>query len=146
MKHLLEQAKIRAPRVGIAATVMTAVEAMAEPNVGAALIFDGDDLKGIFTERDLMRRVVLERRDPETTLVKDVMTAPVWCVALPDTDPNDLLRNMFERNIRHIPVVDERGVVEGVVSSRLLLRRRVDDLSRELDSLEAYMGADGIGG
>lgn len=146
MKHLLEQAKIRAPKVDITAKVHEAVEAMAEADVGAALVYEGDTLSGIFTERDLMLRVVREGLDGSATPVKDVMTSPVWCVGVADTDPDELLRAMMERNIRHIPIRDEQGKIQGVISSRLLLRRRVEDLSRELDSLEAYMGADGIGG
>jgi CBS domain-containing protein len=127
------------------ATVIDAVRRMEEANIGAIMILENDQLTGIFTERDLMLRVVLPGRDAQTTLVSEVMTSPVLTVRS-DTDPDEVLRLMQERHIRHLPIVDETGRVQARISIRHLLREKVENLSQELDSLEAYLTADGIGG
>ncbi len=146
MKSLLKLASVRAARVDSSATVMEAIDAMSQGGVGAVLVLEGDVLKGVFTERDVMMRVVREKRDAETTPVKDVMTSPVASIRKDELNPDDMLQTMLERHFRHLPIIGEDGKVEGVISIRHLLQRKVEDLTREVDSLEAYMTADGIGG
>ncbi len=146
MKSLLKLASVRAARVDSSATVMEAIDAMSKAAVGAVLVLEGDVLKGVFTERDVMLRVVRENRDAETTPVKDVMTSPVASVRKDEANPDDILQTMLEGHFRHLPIIGEDGKVEGVISIRHLLQRKVEDLTREVDSLEAYMTADGIGG
>ena len=127
------------------AMVMDGIRAMAKATVGAVLILEHDELLGIFSERDLMIRVVSANKNPETTRIADVMTAPVLTIPR-DMAEDDVLNLMWARHIRHLPIVDEFGVVEGVVSIRHLLHQKVENLTQELDSLEAYISADGIGG
>ena len=127
------------------ATVMDALRAMAKSKVGAILIIDDEQLNGIFTERDLMMRVVLEDKKPESTPVTDVMTAPVLTITK-DKAPDDVLKLMQEKHIRHLALVNGEGDVEGMISIRHLLTEKVEHLTQELDSLEAYISADGIGG
>lgn len=127
------------------ATVVDAVREMERANIGAILVVEGGRLKGIFTERDVMLRVVLAGKDPATTPVSEVMTSPVLTVSK-DTEPDEVLRMMRERHIRHIPVVDADGNIEVRISIRHLLHEKVEHLTQELDSLEAYLTADGIGG
>ena len=134
-----------ATSVGPSATVMDAIRAMEEATVGAVLIVDGDEVKGIFSERDLMLRVILAKKDPETTPIGDVMTSPVLTIEK-STAQDDALKLMWDRHVRHLPVVGDSGQVEGVVSIRHLLHEKVENLTQELDSLEAYFSADGIGG
>ena len=74
MKSLLKLASVRAARVDSSATVMEAIDAMSKAAVGAVLVLEGDVLKGVFTERDVMLRVALSNLDPETTSMGDVMT------------------------------------------------------------------------
>ena len=100
---------------------------------------------GIFSERDVMLRVVSENKDPKTTKMREVMTGPVLTIDK-DTSTDDALKIMGERHIRHLPVVNEEGQVEGMLSIRHLLLDKVEHLTQELDSLEAYLAADGIGG
>ena len=127
------------------ATVMDAIRAMAGAKVGSVLVADGNHLEGIFSERDVMLRVVMEGRNPETTQVEEVMTAPV--ITIPVTTAGDeALKVMLEDHIRHLPVVDNRGDVLGIVSMRSLLQEKIQDLTQQLDSLESYITADGIGG
>lgn len=127
------------------ATVMEAIQAMQDATVGAVLIVDDDVLKGIFTERDLMLRVVLKEKDPKATSVVDVMTSDVLTIRK-ETTADDVLKTMWEQHIRHLPIVDDTGKVEAMISIRHLLDRKVEHLTQELDSLEAYITADGIGG
>lgn len=127
------------------ATVMEAVEIMAAARIGSVLIVDEGRLEGIFSERDVMLRVVLEDRDPRKTKVEEVMTSPV--ISIPNkTTSDDALRIMVQEHIRHLPIVDERGKAQAIVSMRSLLQEKVTELHQQLDSLESYITADGIGG
>lgn len=115
------------------ATVRNAVDVMAQRNVGAVLIAERRILTGIFTERDLLKRVVAVEADPRTVRLIDVMTRePVRLP--PDATAFDALKLMQERSIRHLPVVDFTEVV-GIVSIRDLFK--VVQASME-DLLERY--------
>ncbi len=126
-------------------TVLKAVEIMAAGQVGTVLVVDGNRLEGIFSERDVMLRVVLEGRDPRTTKVEEVMTSPVQTISM-HAKGDDALRLMVQEHIRHLPVVDEKGHAQAIVSMRSLLEEQVKELNQQLDSLESYIRADGIGG
>jgi CBS domain-containing protein len=119
-------------------TVLDAVDVMCRAHVGALLVMADDALVGIFSERDLMTRVVLTRRDPGATRVSEVMTAGVYWVAM-DTVPNDVLALMTDRRIRHVPVVDERRRIAGVVSIGDLVRWTVRDRELEIEQLHDYV-------
>jgi CBS domain-containing protein len=95
-------------------TVAAAAEILNQHKVGSVLVMDGPRLVGIFTERDVLRRVVGERRDPAATRVSDVMTRDL-VVMRPSASVVDAMRVISEKRIRHVPVV-ENGVVVGVVS------------------------------
>jgi CBS domain-containing protein len=89
--------------------------------------------------------VVVEGRDPKTTTVEEVMTSPVQTIQKRTTG-EEALRIMVQNHIRHLPVIDEMGQVQAMVSMRSLLEEQVHDLHQQLDSLESYITADGIGG
>ena len=127
------------------ATVMETVRTMAGAKVGSVLVVDGGRLIGIFSEREVILRVVLEGRHPESTTVEEVMTSSVQTIR-PDTTTDGALRIMHQSHIRHLPVVDDSGHVLAVVSMRSLLQEKIDELNLQLDSLEHYITADGIGG
>ena len=127
------------------ATVLDAIQAMAAAKVGSVAVVDGNLLDGIFSERDVMLRVVVEGRDPKTTTVEEVMTSPVQTIQKRTTG-DEALRIMVQNHIRHLPVVDEKGQIQAMVSMRSLLEEQVEDLHQQLDSLESYITADGIGG
>jgi len=96
------------------ATVFEAMRRMVEANVGSLLVSEGGRHVGIVTERDYLRRIALERRDDETTAVREVMSSPL-VVVTPDTSIDECMAVMTDRRIRHVPVVDE-GIVVGIVS------------------------------
>jgi CBS domain-containing protein len=124
---------------------MDAVRTMHEEHIGAIAVVDNDRLAGIFSERDLMNRVVLEGRNPDYTCVGDVMTSPVITIPRSFT-ADDALKLMDEKQIRHLPVVNIDGRLVGMLSVRSLLHEKVQELTDQLDSLEAYFTADGSGG
>ena len=95
-------------------TVAAAVDVLNQAKVGSVLVMDQGRLVGIFTERDVLRRVVGGRRDPSKTLVSEVMTREL-AVMRPTATVEDAMRVVSERRIRHVPVV-EGGKVLGVVS------------------------------
>ena len=98
-------------------TVREAVDRMNQLRVGAVGVSDDGDghLSGMFTERDVLRRVVGADRDPSATLVRDVMTDDVVCCG-PDTDVDEISCIMKDRRIRHLPVCDDAGDVLGMIS------------------------------
>jgi len=126
-------------------SVFEAVQRMAQRKIGAVVVMEGSVAVGICSERDIMFRVVVERRDPEKTLISDVMTAPLITISRKST-ADDALKLMLERHIRHLPVVDIDGNLAGMISIRNLLHEKVAELTDQLDSLEAYFTADGAGG
>ncbi len=100
--------------LGPGATVLEAALLMNERGIGSVIVIDKDRLAGIFTERDVLRRVVAEQRDPATTKLADVMTSPVACAA-PHTTLDEIRQVMRERRIRHVPVVNAKRVL-GMIS------------------------------
>lgn len=127
------------------ATALEAVQAMAEDGVGAVAVVEDGVLCGIFTERDVMLRVVLRGRDTSKTQVGEVMTTPVETTA-EDASADEVLKFMVERHIRHLPIVDATGNVKGMLSIRNLLENMVEQLRNELHSLDQYLLNDGPGG
>lgn len=104
-------------------TVRTAAQTMAERNIGAVAVVDSGKLAGIFSERDLMARVVAKGLDPDDTLVGLVMSKEL-VVADPSEDVDQALQKMHAIRARHLPVVDD-GKLVGMISIRDLLE--VDD-------------------
>ena len=98
------------------ATVREAVGKMIEANVGCLIVEANDKVIGIFTERDLLRRVVGEGRDPEGTLISEVMTSPVSSCK-PSDDIDECFRTLTTGNFRHLLVMDN-GEPVGVISLR----------------------------
>lgn len=127
------------------ATVMDAVRAMVDRNVGAAVVLDHGRLLGIFTERDVAARVVLKRLNPDTTKVGDVMTTSV-AIVRESADRSSALKLMSEKHIRHLPVVDAEGRVLTMLSMRHLLRAEVQDLQQTVWQLVGETAIDGPGG
>lgn len=127
------------------ASIQEAVEEMAESNVGAVVVTDPlGKVVGIFTERDNMLRVTLPNRNPKTTQLSEVMSSPVR-TASPDMNVNDALNRMLRSRHRHLPVVDSKQQIIGVVSIRQLLSARLDQQNSNIEILDAYVTAGGPG-
>lgn len=96
-------------------TVLEATQRMNEHRVGAMAVLRDGCLVGMFTERDVLRRVVAEQRSPSQTRVGDVMTGDVICCG-PDTTVEQVSRIMKDRRVRHLPVCDGNGRLAGLIS------------------------------
>ena len=130
----------------VEASVADAIRLMLDRHVGAVGVVDSEGrVAGIFTERDVLRKLALTRDDPESAPVRGLMTTPVELATM-STTPGEALAIMLERHFRHLPVVDNSGKLLGMLSIRNLLEQRIGDLSQELDSLEQYVTNDGPGG
>ncbi|MBI4567710.1 MAG: CBS domain-containing protein [Planctomycetes bacterium] len=127
------------------ATVLQAVDAMVKAKVGAAAVVKDGKLHGIFTERDLMTRVVIKGLNPSATKLALVVTSP--CTSIhSDTTAGEALQLCADHHFRHLPIVDGQGRVQGILSIRDLMESHAEALSRDLDAMASYFGADGIGG
>lgn len=124
------------------ATVVEAVRVMLDHQVGAALVLEDGRAVGVFTERDVMGKVVAERRDPATTKVAAVMTSPVFTIPS-EAEPAAALELMLDKHIRHLPLVDIQRRVVGILSMRYLMRHQIDRLQDRARSLENYIGSEG---
>jgi CBS domain-containing protein len=132
--------------VRVEANAADAIRMMLDRHVGAVGVVDSDGrVAGVFTERDVLRKLSLTGRNPEATPVRELMTTPVE-LATTSTGPGEALAIMLERHFRHLPVVDNSGKLLGMLSIRNLLEQRIGDLSQQLDSLEQYVTNDGPGG
>jgi len=118
-------------------TVAAAVDLINQAKIGSVLVMDQGRLVGIFTERDVLRRVVGERRDPEKARVADVMTREL-VVMRPTSTVEDAMQVISERRIRHLPVVDG-GRVLGVISQGDLNHWLVRNREVEIQSLVEYV-------
>lgn len=98
------------------ASVRDACRLMSEQGVGAVLVMDGEAIEGIFTERDALKRVLAEGRDPDETLLAEVMSRDMVMLA-PDDWAIDALRLMSQVGIRHLVVVDQEKLI-GIISLR----------------------------
>jgi CBS domain-containing protein len=113
--------------VAPAVSVRDAARTMSEHKIGAIAVLDAGKLVGIFSERDVLTRIVAEGRNPEETRVDSVMTKDI-IVAAPADDINDALQKMHDCNCRHLPIV-HRGNLVGMISIRDLLQVN-DDANR----------------
>jgi CBS domain-containing protein len=125
--------------IGPRATVMDAATLMNEHKVGALVVIDdGRGVVGMFTERDVLRRVVGEQRDPVATRVEDVMTTEVAC-ATPDTTIEEARGAMKNRRIRHLPLVDDERRLMGLISIGDLNAHQTSDHEKTIHLLHEYL-------
>lgn len=118
-------------------TVIEAAGYMVDCKVGAAPVLEGTTLVGIFSERDIMSKVVTKGRDPLTTRVSEVMSTSLRTVA-PDSSCEEAMLMMQAHGIRHLPVC-EGGTLVGFLSLRDLLRHTLEEKSGEADMMRAYI-------
>jgi CBS domain-containing protein len=122
-------------------TVAAVVRKMAELHVGAIVVLSGQQLRGVFSERDLMKRVVLEKLDPEQTLVRSVMSTDISTVDESAT-LEEAMEAMQQHNCRHLPVT-RGGNVVSFLSMRDLMNYELARKTEELHHMRAYI--DGAG-
>ena len=118
-------------------TVYDAVRKMAEQNIGALLVMEGDEIVGIVTERDYARKVVLAGRSSRETPVSVIMTTQVLCVG-PLQTTEECMAIMTENRLRHLPVVDD-GKLIGLVSIGDLVKDIISEQQFTIEQLEHYI-------
>lgn len=119
------------------ATVYEALKAMAEKDVGALLVMEGERLLGIFSERDYARKLVLLGRFSRETRVREVMTEHLTTVA-PHTPLEEAMRLMTERKVRHLPVLEGEKVV-GVISIGDVVKALLGEQEVLIQELSRYI-------
>ena len=119
------------------ASVYDAVKLMAEKNVGALLVREGEKIAGIITERDYARKIILMGRASKDTPVRDIMTYEVMYVR-PDQTSEECMALMTENRIRHLPLVDG-GKLVGLISIGDLVKDIISEQRFIIDQLEHYI-------
>jgi len=118
-------------------TVYDALRLMADKNIGAVIVLSNEEIKGIFSERDYARKVILVGKTSRETLVSEIMTTRVICVE-PGWTPEQCMALMTEKRVRHLPVV-EQGRLIGVIPIGDVVRTVVDEQQFTINSLQRYI-------
>lgn len=119
------------------ATVYQALQMMADANVGAILVMEGEQLVGIFSERDYARKVVLMGKTSAGTPVSEIMTHKLMCVP-PSATTDECMGLMTEKRFRHLPVLDGDKVL-GILSIGDLVQDKIADQEFTIEQLEQYI-------
>jgi len=119
------------------ASVLEAARRMNERRIGALIVTSGERVIGIFTERDILRRVVAAERPPESTRVSEVMTTPMACCRR-STPLGECQAIMTQKRIRHLPVV-EGGVLHGIISAGDIMAIQADEQRSTIEYLHEYL-------
>lgn len=117
--------------------IFEALQLMAEKEVGALLVLDGENLVGIISERDYARRVALEGKSSKESLVKEIMSPKVVYVEV-DTTTEECMALMINKKVRHLPVYD-KGKLVGVISIGDVVNAVIDEKEFEIDQLVRYI-------
>ena len=120
------------------ATVAQAVEKMNQLSIGALVVKEGGQVVGIFTERDVLRRVVGEGRQPADTMVAEVMTTDIVCCR-PDHDVDEVGAMMKDRRVRHVPVIDGEHELVGLISMGDVNACHASNQASQIEFLNEYI-------
>jgi CBS domain-containing protein len=119
-------------------TVFHALTLMAQHDIGALLVLDGEKLVGIFSERDYARKIMLHGKSSKETLVREIMSDRVAYVT-PATTLDECMALMTERRFRHLPVLSEAGDVLGIISIGDLVKETISNQQMIISELERYI-------
>ena len=122
-------------------TVLSALQVMAEKGIGAVLVLEAGLVRGILSERDYARKVVLQGRSSANTAVKEIMTSRVFAVT-PSHTVENCISLMTEKRIRHLPVMNEGNLV-GVISIGDVVKMMLTEKDQMIDQLTNYITTGG---
>lgn len=142
-KIIESKARTEVFTVPINATVLDALKAMDEGNVGAVLVTEDEKIVGIFTERDYARQGELKGKRAEETRVRDLMSTDLVMVK-PETLLTECADLMYQHHVRHLPIIDKEKVV-GIVSIRRLAEALLAEEKGTITKLEHYILGTGYG-
>lgn len=140
VKQVLAQKGGTTFSVGTETSVFDALALMAEHDIGAVLVMTGDSLKGIFTERDYARKVVLKGLTSRTATVGEMMTGNVFTVS-PDDDLASVMSTMTRKRFRHLPVLDG-GKVVGIITIGDVVKAVMEEQEATIQQLSSYIAGD----
>ena len=119
-------------------TVLHALEIMAENDVGALLVLDGERLAGVFSERDYARKVILQGKSSKELKVREIMTDKVFYVT-PETSIEQCMAIMTDKHIRHLPILENGEKVLGVISIGDVVKETISQQQFIINQLESYI-------
>ena len=140
LKQLIESKSKKLATVSPKDTVLHALEVMAQYDVGALIVLDGQRLAGMFSERDYARKVILQGKVSVYTKVGDIMTDKVISVTMNHTI-EQCLAIMSEKHFRHLPVLDDEGLVVGIISIGDMVKEMISQQQFIIDQLESYISS-----
>ena len=124
-------------KIDASATVFDAIKKIVDKNVGSILVTEGEEVVGIMTERDYLRKIAVLGRTSHETLVSEIMTSPLVYVT-PETTIEESMAIMTDRRIRHLPVVENEDVV-GIISIGDLVKFQSREQSFQIQYLTEYI-------
>ncbi len=137
MKQLLKGKGHDVWSIGPEDSAFDAIEMMADKEVGALVVTDGDSLVGVFSERDYARKVALQGRSSRDTKIKEIMTTRV-AYARPEQTVEECMALMTDKRIRHLPVMDGDKLL-GVISIGDLVKSIIEEQQHVIEQLEQYI-------
>jgi len=120
-------------------SVLDALQVMMDKNISALLVMEGSELKGIFTERDYARKIILQGKASKETSIQEVMTINLETVKL-NASIEHCMKIMTERHIRHLPIVED-GIVAGMISIGDLVKFVIEDQKQTIEQLQTYISS-----
>jgi len=137
IKEILQGKPQRLLSISPQATVLDALKTMADYDVGALVVLDGERLSGIFSERDYARKVILQGKASKDTAVAEIMTHKVVCVK-PEQSVEECMALMTDKRIRHLPVLEDKKVI-GVISIGDVVKEVISEQRFVIEQLEQYI-------
>lgn len=120
-------------------SVLDALQIMMDKNISALLVMEGSELKGIFTERDYARKIILQGKSSKETKIKEVMTASLEVINL-NSSIDHCMQIMTDKHIRHLPIIDN-GKVAGMISIGDLVKFVIEDQKQTIEQLQSYISS-----
>jgi CBS domain-containing protein len=137
VQQVLEGKRHKLVSIAPDATVLDALKVMADLEIGALVVLEGERLVGIFSERDYARKVVLHGKTSKDTPVREVMTAKVLCVR-PEQTMDECMALMTDKRVRHLPVLNSKRVI-GVISIGDVVKEVISEQQATIQQLEHYI-------
>lgn len=137
VKHILHNKPAVVHAVNPDVSVLEALKIMMEKNISALLVTEGEQLKGIFTERDYARKIILQGKSSRDTAIRDVMTTGPHTIG-PDEAIDQCMQLMTNNHFRHLPVLDGETVV-GIISIGDLVKSIIEDQQQTISQLQSYI-------
>jgi CBS domain-containing protein len=137
IRDILRSKKIGVVSVTPDTIVYHALERMVENNISALAVTEGDNLAGIFTERDYARKVVLKGKSSKKTIIREIMSPHPFTVS-PDASIEECMRMMTDKRIRHLPVMEKEQLV-GIISIGDVVKFIIDEQKYIIENLQHYI-------